>query len=162
MPLFFSVLLRYQAHPYNFYLFPSYPYGRKVPQQLDKRFLCQVCSTLSSVIHEVKQLANVSPISALQSTYASKFRSRFQQVDKGRLANLQYSTEVFGAIYDSHWVILLSTAPLLGIPYLSECDEQWWRDRRGKKETPTQEELNQFLGFSQVFKMIVESVGHLT
>ena len=42
---------------------------------------------------------------------------------------------------------------------MRESDEAWWRSRRREEEEPSQDELNQFLGFSQVFKMIVESVS---
>lgn len=50
---------------------------------------------------------------------------------------------------------------IAGIPYMRESDEAWWRNWRKKEEEPSQDELNQFLGFSQVFKMIVESVSSI-
>lgn len=43
---------------------------------------------------------------------------------------------------------------------MRESDEAWWRGRRKEEEEPSQDELNQFLGFSQVFKMIIESVSN--
>ena len=48
----------------------------------------------------------------------------------------------------------------VGVPYLRESDEVWWREGRKEDGEPSQEELNQFLGFSQVFKMIVDSVSN--
>jgi poly(A)-specific ribonuclease len=47
---------------------------------------------------------------------------------------------------------------------MRETDELWWRRRRKEAEEPSDEELNQFLGFSRVFKIIADSnipiVGH--
>ena len=45
---------------------------------------------------------------------------------------------------------------------MRESDEDWWRGRRKESEEPSEEELNQFVGFSQVFKMIVSSVSLYT
>ena len=42
---------------------------------------------------------------------------------------------------------------------MRESDEVWWRGRRREEGEPSQDELNKFLGFSQIFKMIVESVS---
>ncbi|CAI8035176.1 Poly(A)-specific ribonuclease PARN [Geodia barretti] len=51
-----------------------------------------------------------------------------------------------------------------GIPYMRETDELWWKRRRKEAEEPSDEELNQCLGFSRVFKIIADSnipvVGH--
>ena len=47
----------------------------------------------------------------------------------------------------------------VGVPYMRELDEVWWREGRKEEGEPSQDELNQFMGFSQVFKMIVESVS---
>ena len=42
---------------------------------------------------------------------------------------------------------------------MREVDEVWWREGRKEGGEPSEDELNQFTGFSQVFKMIVESVS---
>ena len=52
---------------------------------------------------------------------------------------------------------MLSLHP--GVPYMREADEAWWRGKRKESEEPSNEELNKFLGFSQVFRMIADSVS---
>lgn len=44
-----TIVYRYKVFPFNFYLFPSYSLGRKVPQRIDRRFLCQVHICLYNV-----------------------------------------------------------------------------------------------------------------
>ena len=55
--------------------------------------------------------------------------------------------------------VFVSLCLCVGVPYLRESDELWWKEGRSKAGEPSQDELNQFIGFSQVFKMIVESVS---
>jgi poly(A)-specific ribonuclease len=104
--------LKFEAHPFNFYLFPSYPLGRRIPKRLDRRFCCQASSLV------------------MLASFGLDFNKWIRE----------------------------------GVPYLRESDELWWKEGRSKAGEPSQDELNQFIGFSQVFKMIVESkiplVGH--
>ena len=42
---------------------------------------------------------------------------------------------------------------------MRKTDELWWRRRRKDTNEPSNEELNQCLGFSRVFNIIADSVG---
>jgi poly(A)-specific ribonuclease len=104
--------LKYEVFPFNFYLFPSFGPGHKIPRRLDRCFRCQPSSLLL--------LAN---------------------------SGLDFNK----------WI-------KEGIPYMKEADELWWRAKRKEVEQLPEDDLSQFLGFSRVFKMIVDSkiplVGH--
>ena len=56
-------------------------------------------------------------------------------------------------------VYFVSVRTYVGVPYMREVDEVWWREGRKEGGEPSEDELNQFMGFSLVFKMIVESVS---